>query len=360
MNAGARMKIDLQKDAVVLAKSIADRVTDYPVYVNAGPGKDEDQITLITLGYQFDQAGWVALVFDTRPDAQVDGEWQFYIKENVVPFDRWFKAFDNMVDRRSKLSITLHNGKIRSFTADSEQDDVAECFRLMCRAALQKAKSGVFKKLPLAKDCRLSVEDHDGFYGWTSGKKVKDLRQIVREAVLHAAKKLSKSRATVYWIDQLERVASSAPATDSSGHVDNMRDVEQALDELAAIGPSTFVPLMEFAIRWARRPRFRLIADEAQEQPISTVLSDLFQKLIDLKWADPKAEPLIQRFIREAIKAPPVFTKSYPDGLFGRAPYDAGQLLHANYEGYPWARDALDGDKFINAEHFTGKKPARK
>ena len=68
------MRIDLKKDFERVVEHIAKRCKDYPVYVNAGPGEDEDAIRLITLGFQFDQAGWIALIFDTRPTAEFDGE----------------------------------------------------------------------------------------------------------------------------------------------------------------------------------------------------------------------------------------------------------------------------------------------
>ena len=151
------MRIDLKKDFERVVKYIEKRCKDYPVYVNAGPGEDEEAIRLITLGFQFDQAGWIALIFDTRPTAEFDGEWQGYIEENEKPFQGWFKAFGDMVENDSILSLTQHNGKRRSFTANTELQDVAKCFGVMCRDALLKArKNGLFKKLPLADDCRLS------------------------------------------------------------------------------------------------------------------------------------------------------------------------------------------------------------
>ena len=71
----------VKKDFERVVKYIGKRCKDYPVYVNAGPVEDEDAIRLITLGFEFDQAGWIALIFDTRPEAACDGDWQSYIKE---------------------------------------------------------------------------------------------------------------------------------------------------------------------------------------------------------------------------------------------------------------------------------------
>ncbi len=354
---GIEMRIDLRKDSIVLAKAIADRVKDYPVYINKGPGDDEDPITLITLGYQFDQAGWVALVFDTRPNAGCDGEWQSYIEGNAVMFRGWFKAFDDMLSRRSTLSITLPNGKARLFTADSQIEDVAECFGLMCRSPLEEGKTGVFKKLPLARKCDLAVEEQGGFFGWTTAKQTdQEKRAIARLKLRHAAKRLSKSRATRYWLGQLERVARRAPSSEISDHVDVIRDVEQALDELAAICASTIVPLLGLANRWARASAYQVIADRAQERPIQTVLYMAFQKLAEIGCAGTEAELLIQQYIREAVKVRPVFAKRHRHGLYGVAPWHAARLLHANYQGYPEPRKTNAGNRLINAERFAGNK----
>ena len=40
------MKLNLQQDAQKLRRFIQKRIADYPVYVNLGPGNDEDPITL--------------------------------------------------------------------------------------------------------------------------------------------------------------------------------------------------------------------------------------------------------------------------------------------------------------------------
>ena len=100
------MKLDLRKDRKSLLKYIKDRIRDYPVYENLGPGEDEDPIAQITLGYQFDQAGWAALVFDTRADAAVDGVWQNYIEENDHELPHWYQAHERNCTLRVAGRIT--------------------------------------------------------------------------------------------------------------------------------------------------------------------------------------------------------------------------------------------------------------
>src|SRR5687767_6127143 len=113
------MKVDLRKDYKAVSKHLHQRVRDYPKHINLGPGEDEDPISNITLGYQFDQAGWVALVFDTRPKAGQDGEdgeWQAYIQETAQDFHHWFEVIDPFMEASidgadcEPLTIILQDG----------------------------------------------------------------------------------------------------------------------------------------------------------------------------------------------------------------------------------------------------------
>lgn len=158
------MKINLKADAKTIYDHLRQRVADYPIYVNAGPGEDEDPISQITLGFQVSQAGWVAVVFDTRPDASPDGEWQSYIEENWLEFPSWLEAVDALWDNGETIQLTLPDGKKRSL---GEDDELAEPIGKVLKGILiQARKDKLFTTLPLAKKCFMGVEDHDGAYGW--------------------------------------------------------------------------------------------------------------------------------------------------------------------------------------------------
>jgi hypothetical protein len=166
------MKLDLRKDYKTVSEHIADRVRDYPIYVNNGPGNDDDPISLITLGFSFDQSGWIALVFDTRPAAESDGQWQSYIAENEVPFQHWFDAVDPIHEasafggKADSLTMTRHDGKKRT-CKQYDVEEIAEHIGSMLWQTLVDARaSGLFKELPLAKRCLMGVEEQDGYYGW--------------------------------------------------------------------------------------------------------------------------------------------------------------------------------------------------
>lgn len=351
------MQIDLKKDLERVTKYIAKRCDDYSVYINAGPGKGEDAIRLITLGFEFEQAGWISLVFDTRPDAKFDGEWQGYISENEEPFDEWFKAFDDMIEKDLALSLTQHNGKQCLLTAEAGLEDLAACIGVMCRDALLQARQeGLFKKLPLSDDCRLAVEEHEGNYGWVEGGA--DAEEVdedeVMDSMRRTAKKLTKTKQIEYWIGQLDDISAENPC-------DAAKIVycdEFVLEELSELGVDAIIPLLTWANTWADKPEFRSSPDEDEdcEYPISGVLYNVFDRLV----AIPGVEQLVQQYIRTAIKVKPKVSidleSKKTQEIFGIIPYHAARFLYRNYDGYPEPIADSENNKLLNAERFVGEE----
>ena len=160
------MKIDLKSDAETVFNHLKKRVADYPDYVNIGPGEDDAPITYITLGYQVSQSGWVALIFDTRPDGGPDGEWQAHIGDNCLEFSGWLKAVDALWDDGEPIELILHDGKKETLGQD---DDLAAPVGQMLASVLVRARTEkCFHDLPLAENRSMGVEDHDGAFGWPS------------------------------------------------------------------------------------------------------------------------------------------------------------------------------------------------
>ncbi|MEQ8791156.1 MAG: hypothetical protein RIC55_33145 [Pirellulaceae bacterium] len=171
------MKIDLLADAKTVYAYVKQRVADYPVYVNNGPGEDDDPISQITLGFQVSQAGWVALVFDTRPNGSPDGVWQSYIEENWLELPHWHDAVAAVFDKREPIELFLPNGRKRKLGAHEELAEPVG--RMLTDLLLRARKDNCFQELPLAKKCSMGVEDHDGAYGWPDfDKRYKDGRTI--------------------------------------------------------------------------------------------------------------------------------------------------------------------------------------
>lgn len=174
------MKLNLQKDGQKLRRFIQERIADYPVYVNLGPGNDEDPITLITFGYYIFQTGYFAMVFDTRPDADSDGKWTLHIENetNVLQFPKWCKAFEALCDG-SKVDVVLPDGSERTLDDTEDNESVTKLFGTMILDIIQGLqRKHAFDGLPLAPKAFFIIEEFDGTWGWPDYKKRKTLGRI--------------------------------------------------------------------------------------------------------------------------------------------------------------------------------------
>ena len=162
------MKLDLRQDFEEIYSYLLRRVRTYDAVVNAqqNPGDGDSPITYIELGYECNQSGWVALVFDTRPDAEPDGEWTGYIDETIFERPKWLKAC-GLLNADGAVELVLPDGTIRTFASDWDESEYRTVFGEMLKGVLLKARDeGVLKSLPLAEPCHIGVEDFDGAYGW--------------------------------------------------------------------------------------------------------------------------------------------------------------------------------------------------
>jgi len=136
--------LDLRKDAAEIYDYVVARVSKYTHARNNGPG-DTSAIHMIYAGYEFDQAGWFALVFDRRPNPGHDGEWTRYLENNLLERPHWVRA------------------------AVLSGDEFSRCLGEMLVGVLQRAeRDGVYSTLPLAIDYRFGLEEFNGSLGWDS------------------------------------------------------------------------------------------------------------------------------------------------------------------------------------------------
>jgi len=156
-------RLDLRQDFDEILAFISERVRSFDPKTNDGPGKGR-RVNRIDVGYQCDQAGWVCLVFDTRSNAEPDGEWNAHIEENSLERPEWLAAFEAMED--NPLLVVLPDGKERRLRRGS-YDKLTTILGEILKGVLLKAREdGVFAGLPKAPRCELGIEEHDGGYGW--------------------------------------------------------------------------------------------------------------------------------------------------------------------------------------------------
>ncbi|MCR9210681.1 MAG: hypothetical protein NXI28_20835 [bacterium] len=170
------MKIDLRQFVAPIVRQIERRVRLYGAATNLGPGVSDATIQQIVMGFQFDQAAWVSLVFDTRPDADpvYDGEWQSYIERNTLDcdVDTWMDAYKEIVENQTQVAFTAVDGEVVKLGPCENDDDVvgqslAKLFGDVCREALAHAQAQfLFSSLPLAATVYLRVDEHECQYAW--------------------------------------------------------------------------------------------------------------------------------------------------------------------------------------------------
>lgn len=160
------MKIDLRCDFEKFYSYLESRVNNFYSKQNIGPGPQSDRVSMIEVGYEIEQSGWIALVFDMREDAKPDGQWGAYAGDNMLEMDHWFNVIDNMNRSESSVEIILLDGNVKLIDFESQGEDLL-LFGIMIKEVLIKAReSGLFSKLPLADRCIMGVEELSGSYGW--------------------------------------------------------------------------------------------------------------------------------------------------------------------------------------------------
>lgn len=181
------VQLDLPKFVAPIAAEIVKRCEEFESSHPNGPGNPGGQIGQITLGFQFDQDAWVALVFDSRPSDTIafDGTWQLHIEDNTLDcdcdIDEWIDAYESLFDDEilTAVTVTAVDGTKQVIDPYSDTDDdvdseeritnmLAELIGDTLRAALLKARdNGAFRGLPLAPNCVLRIDEHSsGAYCW--------------------------------------------------------------------------------------------------------------------------------------------------------------------------------------------------
>lgn len=165
------MKLDLAKDKQRIRRYIEKRIKDYPIYVNCGPGADEDPIQAVMLGFYAAQGGFVYLVFDTRPGKNIDGNWTLHMEdETMFNLPKWTEFYERVCEGE-RGTIVLADGSVKDLklSPDDEkaEDKINAIFGEMLRTLMaEMSEDGSLARLPLRKDAFMMIEEFDGYYFW--------------------------------------------------------------------------------------------------------------------------------------------------------------------------------------------------
>jgi hypothetical protein len=177
------MKLDLSKDKQRIRKYISQRIKDYPVYVNVGPGEDADPIQAIVLGYYASQGGYIYLVFDTRPGKNLDGNWTLHIDEpTMFHIPKWTELFEKAREGK-RVSLVQDDGSVKELQYspddDKAEDKLNAHFGDMLKTLMGELnEDGTLRQLPLRKDAFMIIEEFDGYYFWPEPRSCKTKGRI--------------------------------------------------------------------------------------------------------------------------------------------------------------------------------------
>jgi hypothetical protein len=156
------VRLDLRRDFAEIYAHLAGRIKRFDPAGSNVLG-DSGLVKMVEVGFEYSQAGWLVVAFDTRPDAEPDGEWtQLITEENMLQRPHWSEASE--ASMAGPLTIVELDGTDAILPSGTE---LAEILGEMAKAVVLKARAeGIFAVLPKAPGCELGVEHFSGAYGW--------------------------------------------------------------------------------------------------------------------------------------------------------------------------------------------------
>jgi hypothetical protein len=153
------MIVDIREDLRDFRKYVLRRVKQH---IKAS--KRPLPIRRIDFGFEFGQSNWVALVFDTREDAEPDGEWSSWIDDILLTRPKWPIWHELPMDEQV-FFIDLKGKKVNVM----KDPDTLICTIVgdaLKHVLITARDEGLFQPLLKAEKCELGVENLEGFYGW--------------------------------------------------------------------------------------------------------------------------------------------------------------------------------------------------
>lgn len=158
--------IDLRKDATAIQSMLKDAVQRYVARNSAVETADNHPpVSRIDLAFSLgdsESIPWVHLHFDTKTDAEPDGNPTHPDFAKSARKD-WLPAMQAVCEDE-QVTVVGHDGD-KQLCGDAELTDAIGNF--LVAMLLQARSEGVFASLPTAERCELGVEDpFSGTFGW--------------------------------------------------------------------------------------------------------------------------------------------------------------------------------------------------
>jgi len=157
---GYSMTIDFRTETEDFRNYLAQRIKEHLAARGPSP-------TLVHVGFTFDQAGWIIVYFDTRPNAIRDGEWTTHIDTQLLlERPHWYEGseFQNLGDMHL---LDCEGNELQSWSANPSLQEFANILGDFLRTSVMKFESeNLFQPLIDSRRLEFCVEEFTGLYGW--------------------------------------------------------------------------------------------------------------------------------------------------------------------------------------------------
>jgi hypothetical protein len=161
------MIVDIRQDVPDFLAYIRKRVAEH--LATSKKLKKPKRVTQIDFGFEFGQGNELWLVFDTRPDAEPDGQWTVQVgKVAALKRPKW-PIWHDLPEDEVVFFIDLNGEKVNVMKSPDRK--ICKIVGDAMKHALIVARdAGVFERLPKAGHCEMGVENMEGYYGWPKYK----------------------------------------------------------------------------------------------------------------------------------------------------------------------------------------------
>lgn len=151
--------VDIRAEAPEFLDYVRRRVTDF-----AGSALAGERVNRIDFGFEFGQGNWIALAFDTRPDAEPDGSWSSDVDAFKLERPAW-PIWDEL-PKGAQVGFIDLSGKEIDVMPDPDGLICGIIGDALKHVLLTARSQGLFAGLPKVDRCEMGVESLEGFYGW--------------------------------------------------------------------------------------------------------------------------------------------------------------------------------------------------
>lgn len=161
------MIIDIRNDIPGFLTYIKKRVAEH--VAASKKLKRPKLVSQIDFGFEFGQGNELWLVFDTRPDAEPDGQWTLQL-DKVKPLKRPKWPIWHELAKGEQVFFIDIDGKEMNVMSNPDKKICKIVGEAMKHALIEARDKGLFKPLSKTENCQMGVENMEGFYGWPKYK----------------------------------------------------------------------------------------------------------------------------------------------------------------------------------------------